>query len=206
MTQTLQLEPPHRLVLASASPRRRRLLEKLGVPHRIVPSAVDETPDAGEAPSAFAERAARDKARAVAAFVHDLPVLAADTVVEVDGAILGKPRDDNEARAMLAALSGAVHRVHTGIALYSGGAEASLVDTTRVTFLPMEAREIDWYVRTGEPHDKAGAYAIQGMGGLFVRSIEGSPHTVVGLPVHRLPELFAACGLDLWTLLDRPAR
>ncbi len=191
------------LVLASASPRRRRLLQTLGLPHRIVPSAVDETPEAGEAPAAFAERAALDKARAVAGLIPEAHVLAADTVVEIGGAILGKPRDDDDARSMLAALAGTEHRVHTGVALVSDGAEASLVDTTTVAFLPMEPDEIDWYVRSGEPNDKAGAYAIQGIGGLFVRSIEGSPHTVVGLPVHRLPELFAACGLDLWTLLDR---
>lgn len=189
------------IVLASASPRRRMLLETLGLPHRIVPSAVDEVPDPGESPSAFARRAALDKARAVFGIVPDAPVLAADTVVEVRGRILGKPRDDEDARRMLASLAGSTHRVHSGVALVRSGAEASLVDTTTVEFVPMEVEAIDWYVRSGEPRDKAGAYAIQGIGGLFVRSIEGSPHTVVGLPVHRLPELFRTCGVDFWDLL-----
>ena len=102
---------------------------------------------------------------------------------------------------MLASLAESTHRVHSGVALVRSGAEASLVDTTTVEFVPMEVEAIDWYVRSGEPRDKAGAYAIQGIGGLFVRSIEGSPHTVVGLPVHRLPELFRTCGVDFWDLL-----
>jgi len=177
------------------------LLETVGLPHRIVPSAIDEVPDPGESPSAFARRAALDKALAVSGIVPDAPVLAADTVVEVRGRILGKPRDDEDARRMLASLAGSTHRVHSGVALVWSGAEASLVDTTTVEFVPMDAEAIDWYVRSGEPRDKAGAYAIQGIGGLFVRAIEGSPHTVVGLPVHRLPELFRTCGVDFWDLL-----
>ena len=204
MSEAPNTRRPQGVVLASASPRRRRLLETLGLPHTIVPSAIDETPEPGEGPVGFAERAALDKARAVAELVRGAPVLAADTVVEIGGTILGKPRDDEDARRMLALLAGAVHRVHTGVALVSAGAEASLVDTTTVAFVAMGSSAIDWYVRSGEPHGKAGAYAIQGIGGLFVSSIEGSPHTVVGLPLHRLPELFAACGLDLWTLLNRP--
>ncbi len=190
------------LVLASASPRRRRLLETLGIPHVVDPARVEEIPGPGEAPDAFALRAARDKALEVARRWPRTPVLAADTVVELDGEILGKPAGPAQAAAMLRRLSGRTHRVHTAVALVSGTAEAALVDTAAVHFGSLTEARIAWYVGSGEPLDKAGAYAVQGRGGLFVTGVEGSPHTVVGLPLHRLEELVAAAGMDLWSWLQ----
>ena len=194
------MQPAPRLVLASGSPRRRELLAVLGIPCRVVPSGLDERQLPGENAAGFAERAARDKALAVAAAIDGLPVLGSDTVVEVGGMALGKPVDEHDAVAMLRRLAGRVHHVHTGVALAAGKRCESLVDTAAVRFLPLDDALIRWYVATGEPMDKAGAYAVQGRGGLLVESIEGSPSTVIGLPVHRLPELFARCGLDFWRL------
>jgi len=194
------VQPAPRLVLASGSPRRRELLAVLGIPCRVVPSGLDERQLPGENAAGFAERAARDKALAVAAAIDGLPVLGSDTVVEVGGMALGKPVDEHDAVAMLRRLAGRVHHVHTGVALAAGERCESLVDTAAVRFLPLDDALIRWYVATGEPMDKAGAYAVQGRGGLLVESIEGSPSTVIGLPVHRLPELFARCGLDFWRL------
>jgi septum formation protein len=196
--------PAPRLVLASGSPRRRQLLELLGIPCRVVLSGLDELQLPGEEAAAFALRAARDKALAVAGRGGDLPVLGSDTVVEVDGGALGKPADARQAAEMLRQLAGRAHHVHTGVALTAGARCESLVDTARVRFLPLDDAMIRWYVATGEPMDKAGAYAVQGCGGLLVEGIEGSPSTVIGLPVHRLPELFARCGLDFWELSRRP--
>ena len=132
-------------------------------------------------------------------------MLGADTVVEIDGEALGKPRSALEAEAILGRLSARVHLVHTGLAVAIGDRCEALVDTTAVRFCRLSDPMIRWYVATGEPMDKAGAYAVQGAGGLLVVSVEGSPHTVVGLPIHRLPELFARLGLDFWQLL-RAAR
>jgi septum formation protein len=190
-----------RLVLASGSPRRRQLLELLGIPCRVIPSGLDERQLPGEDAAAFALRAARDKAIAVADDGRGLPVLGSDTVVEVAGVALGKPTDADEAIDMLQRLSGRAHHVHTGVALAVGSRCEALVDTAAVRFLPLDDATIRWYVATGEPLDKAGAYAVQGCGGLLVEGIEGSPSTVIGLPIHRLPELFARCGLDFWELL-----
>jgi septum formation protein len=125
-------------------------------------------------------------------------------VVEVDGVALGKPADARQAAEMLRQLAGRAHHVHTGVALAAGARCESLVDTALVRFLPLDDAMIRWYVATGEPMDKAGAYAVQGCGGLLVEGIVGSPSTVIGLPVHRLPELFARCGLDFWVLSRRP--
>ena len=193
-----------RLVLASGSPRRRQLLEILGIPCRVVASGLDERQLPDEAAADFALRASRDKALAVAGGGCDLPVLGADTVVEVDGGALGKPRDADEAFAMLRRLAGRTHHVHTGVALAIGSRCEALVDTAAVRFLALDDATIRWYVGTGEPLDKAGAYAVQGSGGLLVEGVEGSPSTVVGLPIQRLPELFARCGLDFWELIRRP--
>ena len=190
-----------RLALASGSPRRRQLLELLGIPCRVIPSGLDERQLPGEDAAAFALRAARDKAIAVADDGRGLPVLGSDTVVEVAGVALGKPTDADEAIDMLQRLSGRAHHVHTGVALAVGSRCEALVDTAAVRFLPLDDATIRWYVATGEPLDKAGAYAVQGCGGLLVEGIEGSPSTVIGLPIHRLPELFARCGLDFWELV-----
>jgi len=189
-----------KIVLASASPRRRQLLDLIGLAHLVRPADIEEVRREDESPADFALRAARDKATAVAA-EDDLPVLGSDTVVEIDDQALGKPVDRADAIRMLRLLSGRTHHVHTAVALAHGGRCESIVDTTAVRFHPLSDAVIDWYTSTEEPMDKAGAYAVQGRGGLLVEGIDGSPHTVIGLPVHRLPELFEQCGLDVWILL-----
>ncbi len=189
------------LVLASGSPRRKKLLELIGIRFEVVASKVDERPNDGEVPVDFALRAARDKALDIAARHPDCWVLGADTVVEVDGAILGKPTGVETAREMLRSLSGREHLVHTAVSLVVAGNVRGLVDTATVRFVALEEDVISWYVETGECMDKAGAYAVQGIGGLLVAEVRGSPNTVVGLPIHRLPEIFAAQELDFWKLL-----
>ena len=170
------------LTLASTSQRRRELLAVLRIPFRVVaPAGVDETPLDGESPVELARRLAVEKAQSV----DGDPVVAADTVVEVDGEILGKPDDADDARRMLRRLSGRTHLVHTGVAVRAGdGLEVEVeVVTTSVRFVPLTPEAIEWYLETGEPFDKAGAYAIQGAGGVFVEGVEGSVSNVVGLPL-----------------------
>ncbi|MEX1308884.1 MAG: Maf family protein [Candidatus Sulfomarinibacteraceae bacterium] len=191
-----------RIILASGSPRRRELLDLIEARFEVFPAVEEESPRPGEEPSAFAVRAARAKAELVAADHPRNPVLASDTVVEVGGRLLGKPISTSEARAMLRLLSGRTHQVHTAIALVVEGACRSLLDTAEVRVHPIDERMIDWYVATREPMDKAGAYAVQGAGGLLVESVTGSPQTVIGLPIHRLPQLFDESGLDLWDFLN----
>ena len=194
--------PESILVLASASPRRRQLLELIGLAFKVEPANIDETPRAAEDPASFAQRAAREKAIEVALRCPDEPVLGADTVVDVDGRILGKPRSGHQAEEMLHSLSGREHMVHTALSMVCGGSSRGLIETATVRFVPLDDATIRWYVGTGEPLDKAGGYAIQGLGGLMVASMNGSPHTVVGLPIHRLPELFEAHDLDFWERLN----
>ncbi len=186
-----------RFVLASASPRRADLLRAAGFDFEVRPAHVDESPRDGEPPREYVRRLSRDKASAVAALASGRPVLAADTVVVLDHHMLGKPKDDQDARRMLALLSGRRHEVMTGVTLKrgqeaggkkqgagSGEVEAlSTVEVTSVTFAPLTPEEIDWYVASGEPADKAGAYAIQGLASRFVARIDGSYSNVVGLPV-----------------------
>jgi len=191
-----------RIILASGSPRRRELLELIGARFQVIPAVEEESPRPDEQPAAFAVRAARAKAELVAADHPRNPVLASDTVVEIDGRLLGKPVSTSEARAMLRLLSGRTHRVHTAIALVVEGACRSLLDTAEVRVLPIDDRTIDWYIATREPMDKAGAYAVQGAGGLLVESVAGSPQTVIGLPIHRLPQLFEESGIELWDFLN----
>ena len=175
------------LVLASASPRRAELLSTAGFTFDVRPADVDETPRPAEPPAAYALRVARDKAFAAAALLgpaqNDVWILAADTVVVVQGQILGKPSGDADARRMLAMLSGVVHEVLTAVVVRHAGSESSEVVSTRVRFTALTTAEIDWYVQTGEPDGKAGAYAIQGAGSRFIDWIEGSWSNVVGLPV-----------------------
>jgi septum formation protein len=192
--------PP--VVLASGSLRRRRLLQLLGIPFSVRPAEIEEIPEPGEKPADFVCRAAREKALAISEIEQDAAVLGADTIVELDGMILGKPRSPADAVAMLRSLSSKEHRVHTALALAVEGSCHELLDTAKVEFLSLNDRMIYWYVGTGEPLDKAGAYGIQGLGGLFVAGVHGSPHTVVGLPIHRLPELFRKHQLDFWSLLE----
>lgn len=187
-----------RLVLASGSPRRRELLNSLGLDFDVEPPGVDESRRQDEPPGVYVERIAVEKARAVAA--PDRVVLAADTAVVHEGKVLGKPGHPEEARAMLRRLQNDRHEVFTGIAVASwdGGAVVnSTVDVTEVAFLPMTDDEIVDYVSTGEPMDKAGAYALQGAGGRFIESVKGSPFTVIGLPIHLISRLISAAGMDI---------
>ncbi len=187
------------LVLASSSPRRKELLTALGVPFRVVPAEVDERPMTGESPVQIAERLAREKAAAVAARLEpSAVVLGADTVVAMsDGEVLGKPTDAEDAARMLRRLSGEEHFVHTGFAVVSREHELDVVHsvTTRVRFTRLTPEDIAAYVRTGEPMDKAGAYGIQGIGGMFVRSITGSYSNVVGLPLAEVREALREASL-----------
>jgi septum formation protein len=184
------------LVLASGSPRRKELLEQLGLQFDIVSPDVDETPMAGESPTAYVARLAVAKANAVPVATDTL-VIAADTTVDLDGDILAKPVDAADAAAMLRRLSARTHRVHTGVALRRGDREVHEVVTSLVTFVPMTPSSIEWYVGTGEPLDKAGAYAVQGAGGVFVQHVRGSVSNVVGLPLHTVVRLAADLGFTL---------
>lgn len=184
-----------RLVLASSSPRRRALLEALGLRFTVFVPDVDEQPRPGEQPRRLARRLAILKARRVA---HSYPpttfVLAADTVVALGRVCLGKPRDAATNHAQLARLSGRVHEVHTAVALAVGGRLRTRTSTSRLRFRPLTTAEIDRYVRTGEGLDKAGGYALQGQAMGFVLSFEGSPSGVVGLPVSETLALLRAAG------------
>lgn len=174
----------HTLILASGSPRRKELLAKAGVSFEAMESGVDESPGIGESARDYANRTAGDKALAVSARFAQPLVLAADTVVECEGKILGKPSDEREARTMLGMLSGRTHRVTTAFALARAGAivECGAV-TSSVTFRALSDDEITAYVASGDPLDKAGAYGIQGIGTTFITHVEGPRDNVMGLPV-----------------------
>jgi septum formation protein len=187
-----------RLVLASGSPRRRELLERLGLDFDVVPADIDETRRPDEPPAEYVDRVARAKAEAVAA--ADRVVVAADTAVVFDGKVYGKPAHPEEARSMLRRLQDGTHEVFTSLAVATWAETpviASIVDITEVEMLPMTDDEIAEYVDSGEPMDKAGAYALQGWGGLYVRGLVGSPFTVVGLPIHLLDRLIGSAGARL---------
>ncbi len=188
-----------RLILASASPRRKELLERLGLAFEVEAPDIDESRLPGEGPGDVVERLARAKATGSSA--PGRTVIGADTMVVHRGQIMGKPGHPEEARTMLRSLSGTRHEVFTSVAV-SGWVDdsevvESLVDVAEVTFLPMTDDEIDEYVATGEPMDKAGAYALQGVGGRFIESISGSPYTVIGLPIHLLSRLLERTGHGL---------
>jgi septum formation protein len=186
------------LRLASASPRRRQLLNLIGVPHVVTPADIDETPLSAESADDYVRRLAREKAEAVSRLHRDLPVFAADTTVVVDGEILGKPESEADAHAMLSKLSGREHLVHTGIALWVGGAITVGLSTSKVVFAPLSSSEIHAYWQSGEPQGKAGAYAIQGLGAVFVRGLEGSYTGVMGLPLYETAELLRNAGIPVW--------
>jgi septum formation protein len=181
------------LVLASASPRRQELLRNAGIPFVVQPTDIPEVPQEGESPKACAERLAREKALAVLRNRPEDPVLGADTIVVVDGEMLGKPRDTNDAARMLRLLSGRTHEVITGVCLMGAlrtenrqlttAFEDIRSETTLVTMRPLTERDIRFYVSTGEPMDKAGAYGIQGIASRWISRIEGDYFNVVGLPV-----------------------
>jgi septum formation protein len=189
--------PGRRLVLASASPRRRDLLDQLGVSYTVNPAHIDEAPAQGESPADYVRRMAREKARAVAAasLSDDRAVLAADTIVVLGDMILGKPRDRADALGMLATLSGRTHSVMTAVHLSSvAGENGSLVETG-VEFVTLSREMCEAYLQTEEAWDKAGAYAIQGLGGAFVRAIHGSYSNVVGLPLAETWQLLREGGI-----------
>lgn len=188
------MEP--RLVLASASPRRARILRELGVSFRVEVSNQDESLRPGEDGAAAVERLARAKGLAVAR-EETLPVLAADTEVLCDGHILGKPADERDAVAMLRRLAGRAHEVVTGVCVVTGGVVRSGVERSLVRFAPMNEEELRWYAATGEPLDKAGGYHVDGKGALFIETVEGSPSNVAGLPVRLMLRLVREAGVDL---------
>ena len=190
------------VILASSSPRRQEFLRALGIPFRCLPPHVDESLLDGEDPFAAAERLARSKAvsaasAGAAAGEPGSLVIAADTLVVLEGRALGKPRDRADARGMLRALSGCRHEVVTGVALSHHGVLVSGRDVTEVLFSSLGDATIARYVESGEADDKAGAYALQGIAGFFIDRIEGSPSNVVGLPVRLLYTLAARLGVDL---------
>lgn len=186
------------LILASASPRRRELLDQIGVHYRVKTVDIDESPLLNETPEAYVRRIATEKA--LLASRHDdsgLPVLAADTSVIVDGEILGKPKHRSDALAMLCKLSGRTHLVYSAVALHRGQQHWQALSITEVTFRAIGAEEMQAYWQSGEPRDKAGAYAIQGMGAIFAHSINGSFSGVVGLPLFETAALLEAAGIIL---------
>ena len=186
------------IVLASASPRRQELLRQIGCAFRVVVSEAEELSDDGISPDRLAEENARRKAKDVAAKEGgNVPVLGADTVVAVDGMIMGKPKDAADAARMLRLLSGRQHFVYTGIALAYKGEVYEDVVRTEVWVDELSEKEIDAYIAMGEPMDKAGAYAVQGIAAKFIPRIDGSFSNVVGLPLHAVKELARKAGIVL---------
>jgi septum formation protein len=183
------------VILASQSPRRRDLLNLIGIAHTIRPADIDEAPLAGESPVACVERLARAKARRIASTDPEAIVIAADTVVVVDDRILNKPADAADARRMLRTLEGRRHDVYTAVSVSHRAREAAGVEDTGVWFRPLTDAEIDAYIATGEPMDKAGAYGIQGFGATIVERVDGDFFAVVGLPLVRLTRLLAEIGI-----------
>ncbi len=186
------------IILASASPRRRELLDQIHIAYRVYPLDIDETPLPDETPLAYVQRLAAEKSAAAVAQLGDsLPVLAADTAVVLDDVIMGKPKDRDDALAMLRQLSGKMHRVYSAVSL-RGQEHGEAVSITEVTFRPLTENEIEAYWHSGEPADKAGSYAIQGLGGVFVAAINGSFSGVVGLPLFETAELLSRQGIGIY--------
>jgi len=186
------------LILASSSPRRRELLASIGFGFDVIPSDVEEVRRHGENVAEYVLRLAREKAESVAAQYPDRWVIAADTVVWIDGEVLEKPSDEAHAVAMLSRIAGRQHTVYTAVAIRhhaSDYADSGLADT-RVTMSPMTTHEMEWYAATGEPLDKAGSYAVQGIGAMFIEAIDGSYTNVVGLPLSLLVDMMRKAGID----------
>lgn len=189
-----------RLVLASGSPRRAELLRSVGIDFDVHAADIDESPLAGEAATAYVNRMANEKCLAGAAGLDPVDravVIAADTIVVVDGDILGKPADDDEARRMLRRLSGRGHDVHTAVCVATPTDMSTTRVTTSVVFAPLSAADIDWYVACGESLDKAGAYGMQTAGALLVARIDGSPTNVIGLPLRETVDMLRAAGVKI---------
>jgi len=186
------------IILASASPRRKELLDQIKVIYEVYPVDLDETPKPNENPLDYVQRVAAEKsATCVAQLNPSVPVLAADTSVILNGVIMGKPKDQRDALAMLMQLSGKTHQVYTALSL-RGREHSQVVSKTDVTFRTLTEQEILTYWQTGEPLDKAGSYAIQGLGGVFVESIKGSFSGVVGLPLFETAQLLSKQGIELF--------
>jgi septum formation protein len=198
MVQQQQQEQPPVLRLASASPRRRQLLELIGVPHVVTPADIDETPLPAEAGADYVMRLARDKALAVHARHGDLPVLAADTTVHVDGHILEKPQSEADCLRMLGLLSGRRHQVYTGVCVVGAAPPSWVCSATEVEFRKISPDEMRAYWASGEPQGKAGAYAIQGLGAVFVSNIAGSYTGVMGLPLFETAQALRLHGVAVW--------
>jgi septum formation protein len=186
------------LLLASASPRRAELLRQIGVPHAIQPADVDETRLRDEDPRRYVERVTASKAATGWAQAAGLPVLAADTAVVLGTELFGKPRDQSDGLAMLAALSGRTHQVLTAVALRTAAGLTAVVSETHVTFREIDVAERERYWHTGEPMGKAGGYAVQGFAAAFITRIEGSYSGVMGLPLAETASLLGAAGLPIW--------
>ena len=190
-----------KLILASQSPRRRELLARMGLDFTVISPRIDEDAFTDPDPAALVRTLSREKALAVARDQDpETLVIAADTVVVLDGQALGKPGDEADAIAMLSGLSGRSHEVYTGVTVCQGDRTVSEAECTQVTFRALTQEEIRHYVATGEPMDKAGAYGIQGFGSLLVEGIRGDYFNVVGLPVCRLGRMLAAFGVDCLAL------
>ena len=188
--------PDAPLILASASPRRRELLQNAGLRFRVIPSQTAEEVRPGEAPRDYVRRTARDKARAVARDHPAAWILAADTIVEIDGQILGKPRDEADGRRMLGLLSGRQHRVMTAFVVLGAEHRVERLVLSTVRFKPLSEAQIGAYLASGEPADKAGAYAIQGQGRALVADMQGSYTNVVGLPMDEVLACLQALGIQ----------
>ncbi|HEX6626600.1 MAG TPA: Maf family protein [Gemmatimonadaceae bacterium] len=184
-----------KVVLASGSPRRRQLLELIGIEHEVSPANIDETMRPRETPRRHAERLAREKASAVASREPERITVAADTIVVINRKVLGKPRDEDDARRMLSMLSGREHTVITAVAVARGRKLRSAVEEVKVKFRRLRDDEIDAYIATGEPMDKAGAYGIQGFGATIVECVNGDYFAVMGLPLARLVTLLRDLGV-----------
>lgn len=191
----------HDIYLASASPRRRELLDQIGIRYRLLSVDVPEVPEPGEAPEMYVLRVALDKAKAGHACLatdDPAPVLGADTAVVIDGEVLGKPRGRDDALAMLRRLSGQTHQVMSAVALVDGdGIAHSRLSVNAVTFRTLSGEEAEAYWGTGEPVDKAGGYAIQGRAAMFIERLEGSYSAVMGLPLFETAELLSECGIKV---------
>lgn len=197
-----------KIILASQSPRRKELLERMGIREfDILSPGVDEDISESLPPEELVERLSQRKAQAVAGRLRDRDagavIIAADTVVALEGTVLGKPADERSAFTMLSALSGQRHQVHTGLTVIRGETRVTLHETTEVWFRELQPEEIDCYIATGEPMDKAGAYGIQGYGALLVEGIQGDYYNVMGLPVCRLGRVLAELGVECLAMAAR---
>ena len=204
LSQWAKEEHPVDIILASQSPRRKELMGQIGLKFKVVSPNVDEHVEGNPSPAQLVEELSLRKAQAVARQTGgDELIIAADTVVALEGTVLGKPEDERDAFSMLSALSGNRHYVYTGVTVIRGGRVEAQHEVTTVTFRELEPDEISHYIATGEPMDKAGAYGIQGLGALLVSGIDGDYFNVMGLPVYRLGRMLAGFGVDLLALAAR---